>query len=69
VCILDIRRLNTKAMKRRDLEKMFKEAGWWVKRNSGHQIWTNGTDTEALSWEKEIPEYVAQKIIKRRGLK
>jgi hypothetical protein len=56
-------------MKRRDLEKLFAKNGWWIKRNSGHQIWTNGTHSEPLSWEKEIPEHVAQKIIKRRGLK
>jgi hypothetical protein len=48
---------------------MFERSGWWSKRKSGHEIWTNGTDIEALSWEREIPERVAQAIIKRRGLK
>ena len=57
-------------MKRRDLEKLFARNGWWAKRSGGnHEIWTNGTDCEALSWSKEIPEVVAQKIIKRRELK
>ena len=56
-------------MKRRDLVNKFKKNGWWIKRPGGnHEIWTNGIECEALSWGKEIPEMVAQRIIKRRGL-
>jgi len=56
-------------MKRRDLVRLFKSNGWWPKRSGGnHEIWTNGVDREALLWTREIPEPVAQAIIKRRGL-
>jgi len=56
-------------MKRRDLVNKFRKNGWWIKRTGGnHEIWTNGIECEALSWGKEIPEMVAQRIIKRRGL-
>ena len=57
-------------MKRRDLIKLLEANGWWHKRNGGnHEIYTNGTDNEAISWEKEISERLAKEIIKRRGLK
>ena len=57
-------------MKRRDMENRFKRNGWWVKRVGGnHEIWTNGVACEPLSWGPNIPDTVAQKIIKRRGLK
>ena len=56
-------------MKRRDMVKIFKRNGWWIKRNAGHQIWTDGVNCEALSWSTEIPEMVAQNITKRRKLK
>ncbi|MCL2082689.1 MAG: type II toxin-antitoxin system HicA family toxin [Oscillospiraceae bacterium] len=57
-------------MKRRDLIKLFEQNGWWYKRDGGnHDIYTNGKDCEPVSRQKEIKEHIAQKIIKRRGLK
>ena len=57
-------------MKRRDLIRKFLKNGWWFERHGGnHDIYTNGTDIEPISHQKEINERLAQKIIKRRGLK
>lgn len=56
-------------MKKRDLEKKFKKAGWYLLRHGGnHDVWTNGTDTEPIPRSKEINEITAKEIIKRRGL-
>jgi hypothetical protein len=42
----------------------------WHKRSGGnHDIYTNGTDSEAISRQREIDEPLAREIIKRRGLK
>lgn len=57
-------------MKRKDLIQLFERNGWWFKRAGGnHDIYTNGTDIEPISRQREIKEAVAQAIIKRRGLK
>ena len=57
-------------MKRKDLIKLFETNGWWFKLSGGnHDIYTNGTDIEPISRQREIKESVAQAIIKRRGLK
>ena len=57
-------------MKRRDLLKLLKRNGWWLKREGGnHDIYTNGIDNEHISRQREIKEAVAQAIIRRRGLK
>ena len=57
-------------MKRRDLIKLFEKNGWWFEREGGnHTIYTNGKDEEPISRQREIKEVLAQKIIKRRGLK
>ena len=57
-------------MKRRDMIRLLKQNGWWLKRQGGnHEIYTNGTDIEPISHEPELPETVCKKIIKRRGLK
>ena len=57
-------------MKRRDLIDLFEKNGWWFKRGGGnHDIYTNGKDCEPISRQKEIKEQVAQRIIKRRGLR
>lgn len=57
-------------MKRRDLIKLLEENGWYFKREGGnHDIYTNGTDIEPISRQREIKEDVAKAIIKRRGLK
>ncbi|MCL1820624.1 MAG: type II toxin-antitoxin system HicA family toxin [Oscillospiraceae bacterium] len=57
-------------MKRRDLIKLLENNGWRYKRDGGnHDIYTNGKDCEPISRQREIKEQVAQRIIKRRGLK
>jgi len=57
-------------MKQRDLILLLERNGWWFKRNGGnHDIYTNGKDCEPISRQIEIKEHLAQRIIKRRGLK
>lgn len=57
-------------MKRRDLIRKLKEAGWWKVREGGnHTIYTNGIRTESISRQTEIKESVARAILKRNGLK
>jgi predicted RNA binding protein YcfA (HicA-like mRNA interferase family) len=55
-------------MKRRDLIKLLEKNGWRLKRGN-HDIYTNGTECEPISRQREIKEPVAQAIIRRRGLK
>ncbi len=44
--------------------------GWHLKRNGAeHDIYTNGSEAEAIPRHKEIKENLAKAIIKRRGLK
>lgn len=57
-------------MKRRDLINILERNGWYYKRDGGnHDIYTNGTDIEPISRQREIKETVARAIIRRRGLK
>lgn len=56
-------------MKKRDLEKKFKQAGWFFLRSGAdHDIWTNGEDIEAIPRHREINERLAKAIIRKRGL-
>lgn len=53
-------------MKKRDLERELADLGWWLKRQGGgHEIWTNGTETEPIPRHREIKEPLARKIIER----
>jgi predicted RNA binding protein YcfA (HicA-like mRNA interferase family) len=57
-------------MKRTDLIKLFEANGWWFKRHGGnHDIYTDGTRNEPIERHGEIPDVLANKIIKRCGLK
>ncbi|MCD7959525.1 MAG: type II toxin-antitoxin system HicA family toxin [Ruminococcus sp.] len=57
-------------MKRRDLIKLLKKNGWTFLRDGGrHDIYTNGEKEEPIPRHKEINEILAQKIIKKHGLK
>ena len=57
-------------MKRKDLIRLLVKNGWWMRREgSDHTIYTNGSANEPISRQTEINEILAQKIIKRRGLK
>lgn len=56
-------------MKRRDLEKRLKAAGWFKLRNgSDHDIWTNGTNIEAIPRHRELNENLAKGIIRKWNL-
>ena len=56
--------------KRTDLIKLLEKNGWYLKRNGGgHDIYTNGEQTETIPRHREINEMLAKAIIKRRGLK
>jgi len=57
-------------VKRKDLIKLLKQNGWWLKRQGhDHSIYTNGKANEPISRQTEINEILAKKIIKRRNLK
>lgn len=57
-------------MKRKDLIKKLEQAGWWKLREGGnHTIYTNGKKIEPISRQSEINEKLANKILKRNGLK
>lgn len=56
-------------MKKRDLEKKLKKAGWFFLRSgSDHDVWSNGEEIEAIPRHREINERLAKVIIKKRGL-
>lgn len=56
--------------KRTDLIRLLERSGWYLKRNGGgHDIYTNGVETETIPRHKEIKENLVKAIIKRRGLK
>ena len=57
-------------MKRRDLIKKLECSGWRLLRHGGkHDIYTNGIRNESISHQREIDEYLANKILKRNGVK
>ena len=57
-------------MKRRHLIKELKKAGFYLKRHGGnHDIYTNGIRNEPISHTREIDEILANKILKRNGIK
>ena len=57
-------------MKRKDLVNLLEKNGWYLKRNGGnHDVYTDGTNCEAIERHREIKENLAKAIIKRRGLK
>jgi len=52
-------------MKKRELERELKSLEWWINRQgSKHEIWTNGSEEEAVPRHREIAETLARKIIK-----
>jgi predicted RNA binding protein YcfA (HicA-like mRNA interferase family) len=52
-------------MKRRDLEKLLAEHGYYFIRDAAHCIWGNGTMNIAIPHHKEINIFLAKKIIKQ----
>lgn len=56
-------------MKRKDLIKKLKAAGWYLKRSGGgHDIYTDGIHTEPIPRHTEINEQLAKAIIKKHNL-
>jgi mRNA interferase HicA len=52
-------------VKRSDLERELKKAGWWFERHGGsHDIWTNGADQTQVPRHREINEYTAKSILR-----
>lgn len=57
-------------MKRRDLIKLLKANGYYLKRSGGnHDIYTNGKQKVPVPRHNEINEFTAKGIIKQLGLK
>lgn len=57
-------------MKRRDLEKKLKNAGWQFLRSGGeHDIWTDGKNVEAIPRHREINERTARGKIMKKAYK
>lgn len=53
-------------MKKIDLEKRLKKAGWWLLRHGGnHDVWTNGKENEPVPRHNEINELLAKKILRK----
>lgn len=57
-------------MKRRDFVKKLEELGFEFERHgANHDIYRRGSETEEVPRHPEINERLAQKVLKRRGLK
>jgi mRNA interferase HicA len=57
-------------MKQRDLIKKFEKAGWEFYRHGGeHDIYIKDDNQEQIPRHREIKERLAQKLIKKWGLK
>ena len=58
--------LKRKLMKKRDLERQLREAGWRFARHGGnHDAWTNGELFEFVPRHAEVKEMLAKKILKK----
>lgn len=56
-------------MKRRELLKLFKKAGWYLLRNgASHDIYTNGKDIVPIPRHPDVRESLAKGLIKKWGL-
>ena len=57
-------------LKRNDLIRLLEKNGWKLKRNgANHDIYSDGTESEAIPRHGEIKENLAKSIIKRHNLK
>ena len=55
-------------MKKRQLIKLLKDDGWYLKRNSGdHEIYAKGKNRIPVPRHNEINEETAKSIIKKLG--
>lgn len=56
-------------MKRKDLEKILNENGFFLKRNGGnHDIFSNGSKSIPVPRHKEIQESTVKDIFKEAGI-
>lgn len=56
-------------MKRRDLIKKLEEAGFeFCRHGNNHDVYKRGTEIEEVERHNEVPERLARKILKRRGI-
>ncbi len=56
-------------MKRRDLIKLLEKRLTFKRAGGNHDVYVKGNEREAVERHREIPEALAQAIIRRRGLK
>ena len=62
--------MEVKGLRRRDLIKRLKDAGFVFKEHGGnHDTYKRGSDTEQIPRHSEINEITAKKILKKWGLK
>jgi mRNA interferase HicA len=60
----------TPAVKRRELERRLRQAGWYLLRHgAAHDVWTNGQEEEPVPRHSEINKNLARKILKKAGAK
>ena len=56
-------------MKRKELVKLLEKGGFQFERRGGnHDIYIRGAEREEIPRHREINEYLAKAILKRRGL-
>jgi len=56
----------TYEVKRRELEKRLKKAGWsFLRHGGGHDVWAKGEQQEAIPRHNEINEQLAKAILRR----
>ena len=56
-------------MKRKELVKLLEKGGFRFERHGGnHDVYIRGSEREEIPRHKEINEYLAKAILKRRGL-
>lgn len=56
-------------MKRKELIRMLEQGGFRFERHGGnHDVYIRGSEREEIPRHKEINEYLAKAILKRRGL-
>ena len=56
-------------MKRKELVKLLEKGGFQFERHgANHDVYTRGSEREEIPRHKEINEYLAKAILKRRGL-
>ena len=53
-------------MRRKDLERRLRRAGWYLLRHGGaHDVWTDGDRTEAIPRHSEVHELLARRILRK----